>query len=97
VVVGRETFDSVGTVEIGLGVSTTLDLWPFDDGVDVFDLVRVRWDDDRHDLDGPVNAYRRGVEPGEPLTGPRQESFGVFIFPFGVSRGKRVLSQETLP
>jgi hypothetical protein len=97
VVVGRETWESAGLIQIALGISGTLDLWPFDDGIDIFGLVRVRWDGRRHDLDDPVTAYRRQLDPQEEITGPPQEVFEVFVLPLGLSKGKRVLRQETLP
>jgi hypothetical protein len=40
--VGEATVRRVRTLRLGLGVSTRLDLWPFDDGIDVLGLVRLR-------------------------------------------------------
>jgi len=97
VVVGREAYESAGTIRIGLSFSSTLDLWPFNDGINVFDLLRVRWDADRNDLDGPVDAYRRAVDPAAEIKGPQQESLDVFVVLLGGSKGKRVVRQETLP
>ena len=95
VVVGRETYESAGVVEIGFAFAPVVDLWPFDDGIDVLHLVRVRWDEDRHELGGPVDSYLRQVGGGEP-SAPRQESFGAFLLLVGAAKGKRVISQETI-
>lgn len=97
VAVGRETYRTSGTVTVGLALSGTLDLWPFDDGVDLFHLLRLRWDRDRNDVTGPVADYRRKVRPGEPVEGPMQEATDAFLLIVGVARGKSVVSQETLP
>jgi hypothetical protein len=97
VVVGRETFASAGQIGFGLGLSPTLDLWPFDDGIDVFGLLRVRWDHQRYDVVGPEAAYLRALAPDENVEGPRQESTDVWLLIGGVSKGKRVVRQETLP
>jgi hypothetical protein len=96
VVVGRESYEAAGTVRIGLSLSLAVDLWPFNDGINLFDLVRVRWDEDRNDIGGPVGAYRRAVDPTAEIRGPQQESFEVFVALVGGSKGKRVVSQETL-
>ncbi len=97
VVVGRETFESAGTIGFGISLSPTLDLWPFDDGIDVFGLLRVRWDHDRADVVGPEAAYLRALAPDEPVEGPRQESTDVWFLLGGFSKGKRVVRQETAP
>jgi hypothetical protein len=97
IVVGRETFQSAGQIGFGLSLSPTLDLWPFDDGIDVFGLLRVHWDHERHDIVGPEAAYLRALVPDESVEGPRQESTDVWFLLGGVSKGKRVFRQETLP
>jgi hypothetical protein len=97
VVVGRETYESAGMVQIGLALAPTLDLWPFDGDVDVLGLLRWRTDDDRNDLDGPVNAYRKEIDPDAAAAGPRQEAFEAFVLLVGFAKGKRVIRQETLP
>lgn len=40
--VGEEKVRRVRTLRVGLGLSPRLDLWPFDDGIEVFGLVRLR-------------------------------------------------------
>jgi hypothetical protein len=97
VVVGRETFQSAGQIGFGLSLSPTIDLWPFDDGVDVLGLLRVRFDRERHDVVGPEATYLRALAPGEDVEGPRQESVDVWLLVFGIKKGKRVIRQETLP
>lgn len=96
-VVGRETYRPAGRVTLGLGISSALDIWPFDDGIDLLGLVRLRWDDERHEVSGPVADYLREVRPGEPVEGPLQEATDVFLLVVGAAKGKTVVSQETLP
>jgi hypothetical protein len=96
VVVGRETYESAGFVSVGIRLSTTIDLWPFDDGIDLFELVRIRWDEERRDLDGPLQDYREAVLPADEVEAPPQESIDVVLIPVGVAKGKRVLRQETV-
>ena len=97
VVVGRETYRSAGTVTVRLGISSALDLWPFDDGIDIFGLLQWRWDHDRNDVTGVVPDYRREVRPGDPVEGPLQEKTEGFLLLVGAAKGKVVVSQETLP
>jgi len=84
--VGRETFERVRTFRVGLSLHPRLDLWPFDDGVDLFGLVRLRRTRARHDLADPVRAYRDARD---------QETLDVFVVPFGLARSRRILAQET--
>jgi len=97
VVVGRETYVSAGQIGFGLSLSPTVDLWPFDDGIDVLGLLRVHWDHERHDVVGPEATYLRALAPDENVEGPRQEATDVWFLLGGVSKGKRVVRQETLP
>lgn len=97
VVVGRETYRRSGSVTIGIGISSALDLWPFDDGIDILGLIRLRWDHDRNDVTGVVPDYVRKVRPGESVEGPMQEKVETFLLLVGAAKGKTVLSQETLP
>jgi len=97
VVVGRETFRRTGRVTIGLRLSPVLDLWPFNDGIDVFGLVCLRWDHDRNDVTGVVPDYLRKVRPGQSIDGALQESTEGFLLLVGAAKGKVVVSQETLP
>lgn len=97
VVVGRETYESTGEFGFGLSLSPTLDLWPFDDGIDILHLLRIRWDARRFDVNGPEGRYLRQVHPADEVVGPRQESTDVWLLVAGVSKGRHVLSQETLP
>jgi membrane-associated protease RseP (regulator of RpoE activity) len=62
-VVGRETWRRQGTVRIGLSLGTTIDLWPFDDGINLLGLVVAR---PLHGTDpaGPAGTYLRGAYPG---------------------------------
>jgi hypothetical protein len=97
VVVGRETYEEIGKVTVGLALDGRCDLWPFDDGIDVFGLVRWDWDERRGQLDSAEAAYCRAVDPARETPVGDQESTEVFVVPFGLARGKRVLRQETLP
>lgn len=96
-VVGREGYHRFGKVQIGLPLSLnnlTLDLWPFDDGVNLFGLVYVRWDSRRADLSGPEAAYLRELASGAEVAVPPQEGFEVFVVPLGFGVHREVVSQQ---
>lgn len=97
VVVGRETYEDVGTFTIALSLALYCDLWPFDDGFNLFGLVRWTWDENRRQLDSGEALYRREVAAPDWTDREMQEKTDVFVIPLGVARGKRVLRQETLP
>jgi hypothetical protein len=97
VTVGRETVERVGSITLGLSLSPALDLWPFDDGIDVLSLLRFRTSDFRADLAGPEAAYLRKVSPGGAPAFPPQEGFEFFLVPVGFAVHRRVVSQESLP
>lgn len=94
VVAGRETLESSGSVTVGLQFGLVLDLWPFDDGINILNLVRVRRDDSRADLDGPRNDYLRAAGLAADAKGPMQEAWDVFVVPVGFAKGKRAVKQE---
>lgn len=94
VVAGRETLESSGSVTVGLQFGLVLDLWPFDDGINVLNLLRIRRDASRADLDGARNDYLRAAGVAPEMKGPMQESWEFFIVPLGFAKGKRVLRQE---
>lgn len=95
--VGTETFQNWGRLGIGLALSSTIDIWPFDDGIDILSLLQLKWDDDRVDLHGPESGYLQSAYPDEHASVPMQEQFTFRLIVIGVSKGKRVQSQEAAP
>ncbi|MDJ0976179.1 MAG: PDZ domain-containing protein [Planctomycetota bacterium] len=99
VVVGRETYERIATFGLVVPIPTNLrlDLWPFDDGIDVLGLVTARRDARRHDLEVPERTYLRTAVPGQEALATRQEMVDVRVFPIAVGTGVRVHTQEALP
>lgn len=99
VVVGRETYRRSFTVALWLPLKPVaqLDLWPFDDGVDVLGVVRAKCDSRRYDLDTPERRYLACAHPGACLPAPRQEMVEVGVLPLFLGRHVEVLRQEAAP
>ncbi len=97
VTVGKESYRSYGFVRIGLGLSSTIDIWPFDDGINLLNLVVIAWDDHRHELGGAAGTYLRRTFPDAEVALPSQETFTFRVVPLGVGRMHRVLTQTPAP
>lgn len=93
--VGREVFVRRYSIGLGLFFDTDADLWPFDDGFNVFGLVRVQADPRRHDV---AEEYR-GIErnEGKPVSMPVQERTRVQLTPFMFESAIVVERQEAVP
>lgn len=96
VAVGRETWERVGTIRLGLGLSSSFDLWPFDDGIDLLGLVRFRTGGAPPDLAGPEAAYLRDAFPGAPVEAPPGAGWDVFVLCLGGGAREHVTSQEAV-
>lgn len=96
VAAGRETWERRGTIRIGVGLSSSLDLWPFDDGIDVLGLVRVRTLRGEADLTGPEAAYLRAARPGEPLPPCLVRGFDVHLAILGGGSEERATDQTAV-
>jgi len=99
IVVGRERFDRVGTLSLGLRVASRFDIVPNPD-FDILGLLAFHWGAGRLERESPRNRVRRhnaiaasGEEPS--LAAPQDWNFWLLIL--GVGRGRVVLSQETVP
>lgn len=99
VVVGRETFRRIAVVGayVPVPAGLALDLWPFDDGVDVLGLVVARRRAERQDLETPERRMRRAAAPDRAGPPVRQETLDVRVFPLAVGTGVEVLDQEAVP
>ena len=94
VIVGRESYQRFRTLSIGLGLSSALDLWPFDGTFNVLGLVRLEQFPDAPDRSGPEADYLRAAFPGrEPEVGPGS-GWQFFVIPLGVGARDHVLRQE---
>jgi hypothetical protein len=94
VTVGRETYQRVLAIDLYLPLCPHADLWPFDDGVDVFGLVTAKSSSARHDLDGPRRTYLAKAVPDECPPPLNQESVRVAVVPLSVGTFHRILTQE---
>jgi len=97
VTVGKEFFQREGTLSLGLGLplfgTSTLDVWPFDDGIDILGLVRAKSYPRRRNLASVRGDYATKVH-GDPLSAiPAQERFDVRLVVIGLSRRTRVVGQ----
>jgi hypothetical protein len=96
VVVGRETYEKMVSLGLYLGVSPRADLWPFDDGIDVFGLVVAKSSDRRRDIECPERTYLARAVPTAAPPVPQQESVDVRVLPLHVGTHKRILRQEAI-
>jgi len=100
VVVGCERVCRQGSVMIGGGISPgTIDLWPFDNGINVLGLVQATHHDTRRDLDSPVMRYsccRLNTPESRRWGMPKQEITSIGCAPLYVSTSKRVVSQHAV-
>jgi membrane-associated protease RseP (regulator of RpoE activity) len=94
--VGRESYRDQGTLSIGLVLSGRLDLWPFDDGIDVFGLITIATYDQRYQLASVEGDYLGGLDPEVEVSMPPQERFVFRVIPIGVGSQKVLVSQEAV-
>lgn len=93
--VGREVFVRRHAIGIGLSFDPHVDLWPFDDGINLLGVVRVQTWDRRYDI---AEEYRGIVrEPGKTPEMPRQERTRIHLFPFLFESAIVVERQEAAP
>jgi hypothetical protein len=97
VTVGRETYERFLSIGLFLPLCPHADLWPFDDGIDVFGLVTAKSNPARHDLDGPRRTYLAKAVPEACPEPPQQESVRVAVIPLCVGTYHRVVAQEPVP
>jgi membrane-associated protease RseP (regulator of RpoE activity) len=91
--VGTETFHRYGYLGLGLSLSSAIDIWPFDDGIDLLSLVVIKWDDHRAELGGVEGAYLRSALPDAEIDAPRQEGFVFRVIPITIGSGCEVREQ----
>lgn len=94
VTVGTESWLRQGMVRIGLGLRSHLDLWPFDDGIDVLGLVVARTFDGV-EPSGPGAAYLRAAFPEQAMPSRTLRGWEVFVLPIGFGGTESVTSQTT--
>jgi hypothetical protein len=94
--VGRETYQQMLTIGIGILPSPRADLWPFDDGIDVFGIVAAKNLPARRDIASPERAYLAKAVPGGAPARIRQESTWVTLFPLTVGLHHEVQRQEAV-
>jgi hypothetical protein len=94
VMVGREEYEKRGVLRIGLFVSPTLDLWPFDDGFDVLGIVGAHWYTRPAELSSPPREWLARALPDRNLPAPVVRSTAFFVLPVGVAVQTRTLAQH---
>ncbi len=97
VTVGTETYFRQGTLRFGIGLplgGATLDLWPFDDGIDILSVVRAKWGETRHELHTVRGDYVRKVHGDDVSPLAPQETIDIFIGVLGVGSVVRVEDQS---
>lgn len=91
-VVGTETWRRVGTLKIGFSLGSTLDLWPFDDGVNLLGLVTAR-SFDGVDPSGPGGTYLRLAFPEEEVPRGPLRGWETWLLLIGVGGQEQVVEQ----
>jgi len=95
--VGKEIFNRHWNLKFGLLISPHFDLWPFDDGINLFGVVGIKTDSNRYDLVGVEGQYLRETAPDSSIQMPLQETTQVTLLPFSVGSSIRVERQEAIP
>ncbi len=96
VVVGRERYQREGRLAIGLGFpfwTAVLDIWPFDDGIDVLGIVTMKVLPARRDAVNVRGEYIGTVKPDAERILPPQEQTVFRVFPITVGKSTLVLEQ----
>lgn len=96
VVVGRETYSRRTKVGAYLGFSAHADLWPFDDGINVFGLVVAKAKPARHDIATVEHDYLARAVPGRSPPRVVQETVDVHVLPLLVGTLTEIERQETV-
>ena len=97
VTVGRERYERVGSLAIGIGFpfwSPVLDVWPFDDGIDILGLLVLKHDPVRRQAVDVRGAYLARVAPDAPRILPPQEQTVFRVFPVTIGRAVHVVEQS---
>ena len=92
--VGRETYRETATVGVYLAAYPYVDLWPFDDGIDVLGLVVAKCRPWRHDLCDPDRTYLARAQPGCRQDPVRQEALDFRLLPLSFGTHTEVCSQR---
>lgn len=92
VVVGAERYHRQGTVGIGLFFSPEIDLWPFDDGVNVLGLIALESDSRRPNLHSVERRYAE-ANAGDDLPPAVGEELEFRILPLMLGKRTIVLAQ----
>ncbi len=94
---GRETYENRLSVGLGLFLAPVIDLWPFDDGINVLGLIVLGANPDRHEAHSAETAYfRKSLGADAPLA-PEQETVILRVIPLSLGVGKRVLARDATP
>lgn len=91
--VGTEAYRRHGSFSLGLGLAFELDLWPFDDGINLLGLVVAEPGAPAPDLTGVEHDYAASVAP-EVRVAP-SGGWRVFLGVIGVGAHDEVLSQTS--
>jgi hypothetical protein len=94
VTVGRETYKHEGSFSLGLGFFSNLDLWP-NPGFSVFVVSFQPSKQPRTELGSVESVYLKNLNGGKYE--PVEEDWDVWLVIMGLSRGKIILTQETVP
>ena len=95
--VGEERYERRMSVGLGLFfnfLEGSIDLWPFDDGIDVLGLVTIKGSDRRYDRVGDGGEYLGKARPGEDVKMPAQETFTFRVIPLSLGWHKSVVGQR---
>jgi membrane-associated protease RseP (regulator of RpoE activity) len=92
-VVGTETWYRQGVLRIGLSIGSTLDLWPFDDGINLLGLITAR-SVGGVDPGGPGGTYLRSAFPEEEVGRVPLRGWETFLLLVGVGGEDVVVEQQ---
>lgn len=93
VTIGAETVERGGMLRLGLRLHGGLDLWPFDDGIDLLGLVTVAWRTPRTDLHDTRAEHAVAQGADRARLAPPRPTFDLTLVPIGIGRTERVVSQ----
>lgn len=98
VVVGEEELCYRNVLHFGIMLAPgVIDLWPFDNGVNVLGIAQAQCRDNRVDLGSPGERYKQCLCEAEARRPELQETVTVGALPLRVVRGKEVLRQGPAP